>query len=506
MSYYFDTLIIGSGISGLNLARKLAQAGQSVFICSKEAVTEGSSKYAQGGVAVVSPWNPEDKLESHIQDTMRAGQGLCRLDVVEAVLSSAWKRVEEFIGLGVKFDKGFSLEGSHSFKRVLHVADATGRALMKPLLDNVSCNFNISISQGTEALSLIKSEDKVVGAELRTVSGENVRILARNTVLASGGFAALYKDFTTPNILTGDGHMLAYDAGAELENLEFVQFHPTVFFTDDKRFLISEVVRGAGATLKNIHGEAFMHNYDKRAELATRDVVSRAIEAEMKRTNSDFVYLDMTCWSSEEIEAQFPNINHFCSLHGFDISKEMLPVKPAAHYSVGGVKTDINGRTSVAGLYAIGEIASTGLHGANRLASNSLLECIVMPEFLANDILNSTDLNTNIEELIEESFEICSEFTKEASFDQRKLEENNLEQVRTILSRSLGLVRSKYSLEEALKNLENLDSFKSTRLAELIVKAALIREESRGCHYREDFPEMNQEELNNYSKKSSNLV
>ena len=170
MSYYFDTLIIGSGISGLNLARKLAQAGQSVFICSKEAVTEGSSKYAQGGVAVVSPWNPEDKLESHIQDTVRSGKGLARLEVVEKVLSSAWKRVEEFIGLGENFDKDFNLEGSHSFKRVLHVADATGRALMKPLLDNVSCNFNVSISQGTEALSLIKNEERVIGADLRTVS------------------------------------------------------------------------------------------------------------------------------------------------------------------------------------------------------------------------------------------------------------------------------------------------------------------------------------------------
>ncbi len=507
MSYYFDTLIIGSGIAGLNLARKLAQAGQSVFVCSKEAVTEGSSKYAQGGVAVVSPWNPEDKLESHIQDTVRAGKGLAKIEVVEKVLSSSWKRVEEFIGLGVNFDKDFNLEGSHSFKRVLHVADATGRALMKPLLDNVSCNLNVSISQGTEALSLIKLGNRVVGADLRTVSGEYIRIIAKNTVLASGGFAGLYNDHTTPSILTGDGHMLAYDAGAELENLEFVQFHPTVFFTDDRCFLISEVVRGAGASLKNINGEAFMQNYDKRAELATRDVVSRSIVAEMKRTNSDFVYLDMTCWTSDEIEAKYPNINHFCNLRGFDLSKEMLPVKPAAHYSVGGVKTDINGKTSVDGLYALGEVASTGLHGANRLASNSLLECIVMPEFIANDILNSSELNEILEEIIaNKSLEISTSYVQEYTYEAENIEKENLEKVKNILSKAMGLVRSESLLNEALTSLENLKEFKATRLAKLIISSALNREESRGCHFREDFPETKEVAFSIYSKEPSQII
>lgn len=507
MSYYFDTLIIGSGLSGLNLARKLAQAGQSVFICSKDAVTEGSSKYAQGGVAVVSPWNPEDKLESHIQDTLRAGKGLAKLEVVEKVLSTSWKRVEEFIGLGVNFDKDFNLEGSHSFKRVLHVADATGRALMKPLLDNVSCNFNVSIAQGTEALSLLKLENRVVGADLRTVSGENIRIMAKNTVLASGGFAALYNDHTTPNILTGDGHILAYDAGAKLENLEFVQFHPTVFFTDNKCFLISEVVRGAGATLKNINGEAFMRNYDKRAELATRDVVSRSIVAEMKRTNSDFVYLDMTCWSGEEIESKFPNINHFCNLRGFDLSKEMLPVKPAAHYSVGGIKTDINGKTSVECLYALGEVASTGLHGANRLASNSLLECIVMPEFIANDILNNSDLNENLGEVvINNNLQICTNYVEKYSYESALSEKENLEKVRNILSKAMGLVRSECPLNDALMSLENLKEFKATRLARLIISSALNREESRGCHYREDFPDLKEDISSINSIRLSNTI
>ena len=501
MKYYFDALIIGSGISGLNLARKLAQAGLSVFVCAKEAVTEGSSKYAQGGVAVVSPWNPEDKLESHIQDTLRAAKGLAKSEVVEKVLSEAWTRVEEFIGLGVEFDKDFHLEGSHSFKRVLHVADATGRALMKPLLDNVSCNLNVAISQGTEALSLLKSEDKVVGARLKTVSGELIDIKAPNTIIASGGFAGLYEDRTTPGILTGDGLVLAYDAGAELENLEFVQFHPTVFFTKFSKkasstkscFLISEVVRGAGAALKNIHGEAFMHKYDAKAELATRDLVSRAIEAEIKATEADYVYLDLTCWSEDEIENKFPNIAHFCNLNGFNLSEEMLPVRPAAHYTIGGIKTDINGKTKLQGLYALGEAASTGLHGANRLASNSLLECIVMPEFVANDILKSIDDSVNTDNFVAEDYLLAANYEITDSYSKTEEEQKNLALIRNIISKSMGLVRNSEKLTAALNQLKQSKNYKASKIAEIIIKSALRREESRGCHYREDFPQTNEE-------------
>lgn len=481
MSAYFDTLIIGSGIAGLNLARKLAQAGQTVFVCSKEAVTEGSSKYAQGGVAVVSPWNPEDKIESHIQDTLNAGKGLCNSQVVEEVLTQAWQRVEEFIGLGVNFDKSFYLEGSHSFKRVLHVADATGRALLKPLLDNVSCNLNIAISQGTEAVSLLRNGERVVGARLKTVSGEVFDIVAAQTVLATGGFASLYKDHTTPSILTGDGLDLAYSAGATLENLEFMQFHPTVFFNGKKPFLISEVVRGAGAVLKNISKQSFMEAYDVKAELATRDIVSRAIAEEMKKTEADYVYLDMTCWSKDDLKTKFPNIYQHCELSGYDISEDLLPVRPAAHYSIGGVKTDITGRTNIKGLYAIGECASTGLHGANRLASNSLLECIVMPEFVANSILGEEFENIS-------NYEPCGDVSFSLTYDEFVHEKTRLEKVREIMTAGLGIERSSLNLRAALQSLDLLGKSKVATVARLAIESAIRREESRGCHFRSDFP------------------
>jgi L-aspartate oxidase len=492
MSAYFDALIIGSGLAGLNLARKLAQAGQKVFVCSKEAVTEGSSKYAQGGVAVVSPWNPEDKLESHIQDTLNAGKGLCDSKVVETVLNNAWGRVEEFIGLGVKFDKDFYLEGSHSFKRVLHVADATGRALLKPLLDNVSCNLNIAISQGTEAISLLKNGDEVVGARLKTISGEVFDINAAQTILATGGFASLYKDHTTPRILTGDGLALAYSAGAALENLEFIQFHPTVFFNGTKPFLISEVVRGAGAVLKNIFKQNFMEAYDIKAELATRDIVSRAIAEEMKKTEADYVYLDMTCWSKKDLQEKFPNIYHHCELSGYDLSQDLLPVRPAAHYCIGGIKTDIEGKTNIKGLYAIGECAYTGLHGANRLASNSLLECIVMPEFLANSILNTEFPKTR------KTGEPCEDINPALSYNEINDEEKNLKNVQEIMTRGLGIERNINELTNGLNDLKlSTKSSKASTVAELTFRSALKREESRGCHFRSDFPKASSNYLNN---------
>jgi len=481
MSAYFDTLIIGSGIAGLNLARKLAQAGQTVFICSKEAVTEGSSKYAQGGVAVVSPWNPEDKIESHIQDTLNAGKGLCDSKVVEKVLTQAWQRVEEFIGLGVNFDKSFYLEGSHSFKRVLHVADATGRALLKPLLDNVSCNLNIAISQGTEAVSLLRSGERIVGARLKTISGDVFDLTASQTVIASGGFASLFKDHTTPSILTGDGLALAYSAGATLENLEFMQFHPTVFFNGKKPFLISEVVRGAGAILKNIFKQSFMEAYDVKAELATRDIVSRAIAEEMKKTEADYVYLDMTCWSKDDLKTKFPNIYQYCEFSGYDISEDLLPVRPAAHYSIGGIKTDISGRTNIKGLYAIGECASTGLHGANRLASNSLLECIVMPEFVANSILGEEFINIS-------NYELCGDASFSLNYDESLREKMILGKVRDIMTSGLGIERSALNLRESLRKLNLIEGSRVTTVAGLALESALKREESRGCHFRSDFP------------------
>jgi len=473
-----DTIIIGSGISGLNLARKLAQAGQEVFIASKEAVTEGSSKYAQGGVAVVSPLNPEDKVESHIEDTLRAGKGLSKAEVVQAIVENAWPKVEELIKLGVKFDKGFNIEGSHSFNRVMHVADATGRAIMKPLLDRVSRNYKVSISQGTEALSLIKSGDRVVGARFVDIAANEFDVYANTVVLATGGMASIFKESTTPNILTGDGLMLAYEAGAELENLEFVQFHPTVMKIGQSNFLVTEALRGAGAVLRNINGELFAHKYHPDAELATRDIVSRAIVLEMQATQSDHVMLDLRSIASTVLKTKFPNITHKAIELGYDLSKDFLPVRPAAHYSIGGIKVNLTGQSSVPGLYAIGEAACNGFHGANRLASNSLLECIVVADFVAEDILSQDSCKI-------QSISYCSQLPATAPEDLMK--------IREIMTEYVSLERSSQGLSAAFNQLQSLRETRTRNLALLLVDSALRRRESRGCHNRVDFPQSSEE-------------
>ncbi len=510
---HFDTVVIGSGIAGLNLARKLAQAGQKVFICSKEAITEGSSKYAQGGVAVVSPLNPEDNLDSHIQDTLSAGKGLCNQDVVRKILEMSWDKVNELIKLGVTFDKHFNIEGSHGYKRIMHVGDSTGRAIVKPLVDNVSRNLNILISQGTEAVSLIKDKvkNKVIGVRLSLISGDEFDVWADNVVLATGGLAALYQDYTCPSILTGDGIALAYDAGAKIENLEFIQFHPTVFKTKTgKNFLISEALRGAGAILRNSKEALFANKYHPDAELATRDIVSRAICSEMKITDSDYVFIDARHLGEEFLRKEFPTIFSFCLKHGFDISKSLLPVRPAAHYSVGGIKTDINGRTNLSGLFALGECASNGFHGANRLASNSLLECIVVPDLVAEAILAdelniaNQKLENSLEQLerakvkietpdvlIDEaivSIEYCSNYYVPVDYNEIQAHKELVDNIRSVMSKNLGVERREKSIRSTVKFLEGLEESKEKTVALLIANSALQRKESRGVHFRIDAP------------------
>ncbi len=517
---HFDTVVIGSGLAGLNLARKLAAAGQNVFICSKHAITEGSSKYAQGGVAVVNPANLEDSLESHIADTLKSGQGLCNESVVTSILSRSWAQVNELIELGVQFDDGFNLEGSHSYNRIMHVGDATGRAVIKPLIDAVSRDNKIFVSQGYEAMSLIKVKNgsKVIGVKLETLSGQdmediNQRVMAidvwaDNVVLATGGLGALFQETTNPELLRGDGIALAYDAGAKIENLEFVQFHPTVFKAKSgKNFLISETLRGAGAQLRNSKKALFAENYHPDAEMATRDIVSRAIVSEMRKTDSDFVYVDATKLSKEFLEKEFPTIYNYCLAVGYDLATDLLPVRPAAHYSIGGIKTDINGKTNVDGLYAIGECASNGFHGANRLASNSLLECIVCADFIAESILGlevDGEVNQKLTDSIvqmestrsldenefdeDEEIEYCSDYQLTNIFEEQEALDANFDLIRQVISKNLGVERREKSIRSTLKYLESLDDCKEKTVATLLTNSALQRKESRGAHYRVDTP------------------
>jgi L-aspartate oxidase len=483
----FDTLVLGSGISGLNLARKLAQAGQKVFLCSKEAVTEGSSNYAQGGVAVVSPLNPEDNIDSHIQDTIDSGKGLCNEHVVRAILELGWSKVLELSKLGVQFDLKFNIEGSHSYNRIMHVGDATGRAILKPLLDKVSRNYNISIAQGHELVSLLKSGNRVVGAALLNITGDLIEVFANNIVLATGGLGGLYQETTNPSILTGDGIVLAYDAGAKVENLEFVQFHPTVFRAKDSSyFLISEALRGAAAQLRNINGELFAYKYHPEAELATRDVVSRGIFTEMQLTKADSVYIDARKLSSEFLAKEFPNIYQYCLEQGYDLSTDLLPVRPAAHYTIGGIKTDLPGRTNIPGLFALGECASNGLHGANRLASNSLLECIVVPELLAELILAETEQNIDFAD-----YYYASDYPLAFTYEQKQEQKKNINSIREIMTSALGVERKLKAIQFAIKYLEALDESKERNMALLVAKSILARKESRGVHYRVDTPQTN---------------
>ncbi len=485
----YDSIIIGSGIAGLNLARKLSQAGQRVFVAAKEAVTEGSSKYAQGGVAVCSPLNPEDNCDSHIEDTLRASKGLANPDTVRAIVTNAWPRLEELIKFGVNFDKDFNIEGSHSYSRVMHVADATGRAILKPLLDRVSRNHLVSIAQGTECISLLKSSARVVGARFRNITNDEYDVLADNVILASGGLGGLYEESTNPSILTGDGIALAYDAGAEIENLEFVQFHPTVFFAGrsnakfkQRNFLITEAVRGAGALLRNINGELFAQNYHPDAELATRDIVSRAIIAEMKLTGADCVFLDMRSIPRDTLLTKFPNVYQTCRDYGYKLEQDLLPVRPAAHYSIGGIKTDINGQTNIDGLWALGECASNGLHGANRLASNSLLECIVVSDFVATAVLSKNV--TDVTDLRTQPRVQSSELFRASNYPDCA----DLDQIRSILDKHVALERSAEGLNYAHAEISKLSDSNAKTTALLLIDSALARKESRGTHYRSDYP------------------
>ncbi len=501
----FDVIIIGSGISGLICAIELAKQKKSVCILTKEAVTESSSQYAQGGIAV--PLSQSDSVESHLQDTINASCGLSNIDIAKEIIGKSEEALDKLISYGVKFDLNKenkihqTKEAAHSASRVCHVGgDASGRLITKALIDKVCRESNISISQGTAVIELLKDESgNVFGILAEDVTHSKFIVLAKDVINASGGAGQLFQYTTNPLVCTGDGIMFSYRAGVLLQDIEMIQFHPTVLQHHGDVLLITEAIRGEGAKLKNINGDYFAVKYHSGAELAPRDILARAILNEMEKTNSSFVYLDVSNFDKGYFEKRFPTIYRECIERKIDLFKTGIPVFPAAHYFIGGVKCDVSGRTNVSGLWAIGEVASNGFHGANRLASNSLLECIVVPHILIEKLLSESSVNPGFPEVN----------YIDIDFDTNKYDENQI--TKTLLelklknTSTLGLIRSEIPLKTHLNWLNNLsnryyvdtlsDDFRLQEaknmilLSQLICLVALERKNSLGVHSREDYPD-----------------
>ncbi len=496
-----DILVVGSGVTGLLMALDLSASGN-VLLVTKNQLKESNTEYAQGGIAAAI--NPDDNPRIHLEDTLRVGDGLCDQKAVQVLVEEGPTRVRRLAELGVNFDRngeGFAttLEGGHSRKRVLHAkGDATGSEFERALIQQVRSHPNIQVREYLMGVEILMHQNRCRGLLLFDLKEKKVfPVEAKAVVFASGGAGALYKHTTNPAGATGDGMAMACRAGAELMDMEFIQFHPTALKVEGApRFLISEAVRGEGAYLRNINDQLFMAKYHPKLELAPRDVVSRAIFYEMHETQADHVYLDLTHMATELIERRFPTILKMCQAYGIDIRKDLIPVSPAAHYFMGGIHTDINSRTTLPGLFAAGETACTGVHGANRLASNSLLECVVFGERAVDAVARY---------LKETPFTPLSEVTVPAYAEQ--LQESGLrETVRELMWESAGVIRGKQDLERALfafssmeKSLKpslDLEYFEVRNLLEvgkLTLRAALAREESRGAHYRKDFPAKNDE-------------
>jgi len=514
--YKTDYLIVGSGISGLYAALHLADSGE-VTIITKAELTETNTSYAQGGVASVLA--STDSFESHIHDTLVAGAGLCDPEAVRILVTEGPGHVRKLLDLGARFEKNpqgdlrLGLEGGHSEKRIVHTADYTGREIEEVLERAVRSHPNIRIFEHTSVVELITryhlaepsgatESPRCFGAYVYDRNTWEIGIFtARATILATGGAAQVYLYNTNSPVATGDGVALAYRAGAVISNMEFYQFHPTSLYSPgEKTFLISEAVRGYGGILRNQNGEPFMEHYDPRRELAPRDIVARAIDAELKKSGASHVSLDITHKPADEIRAHFPNIYETCLGRGIDITKEMIPVVPAAHYMCGGVKTDLSGFTGIEGLFAIGEVACTGVHGGNRLASNSLLEGLVFSGRLAAHLIQnrSSEPTPEIRPWNKEGLHLTEEWI---------LVSHNLESIKRLMWDYVGIVRSNERLNRALRRInllyDEIDDFyhraiiqnkvlelrNLTEVARLIILSALARKESRGLHFSTDYPE-----------------
>jgi len=492
----FDILVVGSGLAGLTAAYHASKTG-TVAIITKSQLDISNSYYAQGGIAVVTA--TDDSFESHIADTLEAGRGLCDLDAVEILVAEGQSCVKEIIRLGMQFDKEegeyiLGLEGGHSHRRILHAGgDATGKGLTSFMLKMVQEQSNITAFEYTTVVEILIDNQECVGVQaFDFVNNCNVVFRSKATIVATGGLSRIYDRSTNPHTATGDGIALAYKAGAKLSDIEFIQFHPTaLYIPGEDAFLISEAVRGEGAWLLNDKGERFMPSIHPLAELAPRDVVAHAIHNQLQENHSDFLYLSLKHLNPELIKMRFSTIYHTLLKYNIDITTDLLPISPAAHYMVGGIQTDVNGETNIEGLFACGEVASTGVMGANRLASNSLLECLVFGKRAAERAATKNP-NPHFQPKITP---VLLDHENETHF----LEIKN--RIALLMSKKAGIVRSAKKLEEALQELTgiknelpekiheyNLLKIKHiTDICSLICKSALIRTESRGGHIREDY-------------------
>ncbi len=509
-----DVLIIGSGAAGLTLALHLAKNAD-VVILSKSAINAGSTFYAQGGIAAV--FDENDSVSSHVNDTLIAGAGLCEEPVVQYTAENAKSCLEWLIDQGVDFDQEqtkdgetryhLTREGGHSHRRILHAADATGQAIQTTLVDRVKMHSRIRIFERYNAIDLIcdnNDKQQCIGAYIWNRNSEKVEcIAAQKTILATGGASKVYQYTSNPDVASGDGIAMAWRAGCRVANMEFNQFHPTCLFHPGAgTFLLTEALRGEGAILRRPDGSRFMPSFDKRAELAPRDIVARAIDFEMKRLGADCMYLDISHKPVDFIKQHFPTIYEKTQSLGIDITKHPMPVVPAAHYTCGGVMINQHGQTDINNLYAIGEVSYTGLHGANRMASNSLLECLVFARAAALEIEQQIDPAK-----IHSALPVWDE-SRVIDSDEEVVIQHNWHELRLFMWDYVGIVRTTKRLERALHRVELLqreidDYYRNFRVsnnllelrnlvqvAELIIKCAMERKESRGLHYTLDFPEL----------------
>lgn len=518
---YSDILVIGTGVAGLYFSIEIEQS-QSINIITKKNSFDTNTNFAQGGIASVL--DDSDNFESHIQDTLNAGDGLCNADAVKLLVHKAPEQIKRLIKLGVSFtnlpDNSLALarEGGHEKSRIVHAKDYTGMAVETCLLDNIHQRKNIQLFEHHCSIDLITTIHSGIGSHKNTCCGvyvldiknDKIKIfLAKNILLATGGAGQIYSNTTNPNIATGDGVAMAYRAGCQIANLEFYQFHPTTLYQEvmqDKAFLLTEALRGHGAKLRLPDGSRFMHNYDEREELAPRDIVARAIDAECKKNGLKYLFLDVRNFAKGEIEDKFPNVFNNCLRLGLDIRKVMIPVVPAAHYMCGGIVTDLVGRTGLNNLFATGEVSCTGVHGANRLASNSILEGLVYSQSAAMFINKNKNNLSNIAIDNIPAHKLNWQHSGEEDPREKLIISHNISELKKIMQDYVGIVRTNKMLKRALKHIdliyeETVEIYNSTRLninildlrnlvlfSQLIVRSALKRKESRGLNFNLDYP------------------